>query len=29
MSKWDNFLKQRDEHRKIRQQLQSDDFDLV
>jgi len=29
MSRWDDYMKQRDEHRKIRQKLQSDDFDLV
>lgn len=29
MSKWDEYLKQRREHRDVRNKLQSDDFELV
>jgi hypothetical protein len=29
MSRWNEFMKERREHREIRQKLQSDDFELV
>lgn len=29
MSRWNDFMKNRREHRDIRNKLQSDDFDLV